>query len=85
MSRNHFNSACSSGMCKAGFAGDDAPRAVFRRYSLDLELAQRVSSLGSRKLIYARSFNCWTTSSSWVREDLHLASLSADTNNPVVS
>ena len=23
---------CSSGMCKAGFAGDDAPRAVFRKY-----------------------------------------------------
>lgn len=22
---------CSSGMCKAGFAGDDAPRAVFRK------------------------------------------------------
>lgn len=22
----------SSGMCKAGFAGDDAPRAVFRKY-----------------------------------------------------
>ncbi|KAA8619926.1 Actin cytoplasmic 2 [Pyrenophora tritici-repentis] len=21
-----------SGMCKAGFAGDDAPRAVFRKY-----------------------------------------------------
>ena len=26
-----------SGMCKAGFAGDDAPRAVFRKfYKLDL-------------------------------------------------
>ena len=24
----------SSGMCKAGFAGDDAPRAVFRKYFL---------------------------------------------------
>lgn len=23
----------SSGMCKAGFAGDDAPRAVFREFS----------------------------------------------------
>lgn len=23
---------CSSGMCKAGFAGDDAPRAVFRKF-----------------------------------------------------
>lgn len=25
-----------SGMCKAGFAGDDAPRAVFRKYSFTL-------------------------------------------------
>jgi len=24
----------SSGMCKAGFAGDDAPRAVFRKLNL---------------------------------------------------
>lgn len=24
---------CSSGMCKAGFAGDDAPRAVFRKFN----------------------------------------------------
>ena len=28
----------SSGMCKAGFAGDDAPRAVFRKSFLNLEL-----------------------------------------------
>jgi hypothetical protein len=27
------NTFYSSGMCKAGFAGDDAPRAVFRKYS----------------------------------------------------
>jgi hypothetical protein len=26
------NTFHSSGMCKAGFAGDDAPRAVFRKY-----------------------------------------------------
>lgn len=28
--RIYTNTVSSSGMCKAGFAGDDAPRAVFR-------------------------------------------------------
>ncbi|KAH8157988.1 hypothetical protein CIB48_g10257 [Xylaria polymorpha] len=32
-----------SGMCKAGFAGDDAPRAVFRKSYLLPSLAQRIA------------------------------------------
>ena len=31
VSKINADSGCSSGMCKAGFAGDDAPRAVFRK------------------------------------------------------
>jgi len=30
-SEYHADNRYSSGMCKAGFAGDDAPRAVFRK------------------------------------------------------
>ena len=32
----HTDGNASSGMCKAGFAGDDAPRAVFRKLSLQM-------------------------------------------------
>ena len=30
----------SSGMCKAGFAGDDAPRAVFRKFIQHVRIPQ---------------------------------------------
>jgi actin-related protein len=49
-----------SGMCKAGFAGDDAPRAVFPsivgrpRYQVNLNF----SSIITRRLILI--INCWT-------------------------
>ena len=33
---------CSSGMCKAGFAGDDAPRAVFRESHPDVLAAVKL-------------------------------------------
>ena len=48
------NTNDSSGMCKAGFAGDDAPRAVFRKLGhgtpitseSQLTAVQRLSSVG---------------------------------------
>ncbi|KAK5630818.1 hypothetical protein RRF57_006533 [Xylaria bambusicola] len=65
-----------SGMCKAGFAGDDAPRAVFRKSPLP-SLAQPWSRLclakmrlllssATRQLTYSYSVDCRSAPSSWV-------------------
>ena len=55
----------SSGMCKAGFAGDDAPRAVFRKpHLVGFWTISRPSSSNMTDCCF--SIYCRPSSSSWV-------------------
>lgn len=49
----------SSGMCKAGFAGDDAPRAVFRESQPGTLAAIKRLHLGIQFADALGSFHCW--------------------------
>ena len=56
-----------SGMCKAGFAGDDAPRAVFRRLAPQLwPKSLAIASVIYRTELTMYSFYCWPAPPPWV-------------------
>lgn len=55
---------CSSGMCKAGFAGDDAPRAVFRKLPSLTQLSPPSVSVSGTDM--CASFDRRSSPSPWV-------------------